>query len=165
MKARKGFIATLLAVMVAMILLLTSAYLISMGVGTVREEARITEETQRSLYPVAWSTTNFVLLSLKDAYMSPTLPRSLQTAAVFLDGNINTSPISTDIVSFTVKVGPDSNLLDVFVSCDVTGSAAGRIKVESTARTYRPGWNERITSVGILSKDVTDPSGWKIVWR
>jgi hypothetical protein len=158
MKARKGFIATSFAVLFALLLGMTAMYAIGLGVQTSKEEARMIEEMQYSLYPIAWSTTNFVLESLRDAYNDQSDLDSQKIAKIFLSGDFTTSPFSID-VTFTVPVGAGS------VSCNVKvegRSGAPRVKTRA--------FTDRYSSVevqGFLSPDHLGvyPDTWSIVWR
>jgi len=138
-KARKGFVATTIAVVVALFLIMTSIYAISLGVGTLREERWMTEQAQRSLYPIAWSATNVVLQHLRN--------------------NIGIVNISGGSHSFDVKVGSENTSFDLVVSCDVSGSSSSVIRVTTGVSAGTLG---EVIVRGFLSKDVPD---WKIVWR
>ena len=155
MKARKGFIYTAFALLIALFLALASAYLLQLGAWTLKEEARMTLETDYSLYPLAWSTTNYVLQSLKGVYEGDTAPHFNDAKTVFLNGV--TSAVSSDL-TFTVQIGSAGNPL--FVSCDVklTGNSS-KINVESKA--YAVGYGA-VTVKGSLKNEST---GWAILWR
>ena len=150
MKARKGFIATTFAVLFALLLGMVAMYAIKLGVMTTREEARMTEDTERSVYPIAWSITNALLHHLKDNI-----------------GDI--SNINADNLLFTVSA--DLGIKhDVTVSCDIGGSKAGGIRVTTGASLRTP---DEVIAKGLLSHDVIirgflspDISGnYTIIWR
>ena len=159
MRARKGFISTAFAVIIALMLGMTAMYAVKLGAMVVREETRMTEEMQRSLYPIAWSTTNFVLESMMEAYANPSAALSQQVRKVFLSGDSPVSPISTDIITFAVPI-PSGN--DTFwISCDV--KVEGRIespRVKTRAYANRYG---SIEVKGFLSPDIS--GNYTIVWR
>jgi hypothetical protein len=163
MQARKGFILTLFAVSIALLLLVTSVYLIQIGIVVVKEEARMTEEEQGSLYPIAWSTTNLVLQSLKGAFDGSD-PAAGDVMKVFLGSDVLSGQINPAEAPFTVDVGPVGKPFVVSCSVKVSGDIGSVINVATTANADRYG---KYTVRGALSKD-KDLSGaddWKIIWR
>ena len=164
MKARKGFIATSFAVLFALLLGMVAMYAVGLGVQTTKEEARMTEEMEHSLYPIAWSTANFVLESLRDAYNNPTAPGSQAVADTFLRGSLSNTPVSTDVVTLAVPVGDAGSLF--WVSCDVRvdgvvgTTTALRVKSRAYAAKY-----SSIEVKGFLSPDVSGLGGYTIIWR
>ena len=167
MKARKGFVATVFAVLIALLLGVVGMYAISLGDRTSREEARMSLQTQRSYYPIAWSTTKFVLESLKEAYevnQAGGTPDA-DVVAIFLSGDINFSPVSPDIIRvppFTFKVGTGNSAFDVMCNVQVEGrSKALRVKtsVYDATSTYAS-----FDVKGFLSPDHTG-TDWTIIWR
>ena len=156
MKARKGFIATSFAVFFAMLLGLIAVYAISIGVGTVNEEARMTLQAERSLYPMAWSAANAVLQHLKEDHLA-----------------IPTSPPISDDFDFTVA----TDKAGVYVKGVVWGNRTSGVRVitgatraDSTDRVNNVRSNDIILSSdvvvrGFLSPDATIIPPWTIVWR
>ena len=153
MKARKGFIATTFAVLFAVALGIVAMYAVSLGLQTTKEETRMTEDMERSVYPIAWSVTNAMLHHLKDKLEN--------------DPGIT---ISADNHIFTVPASPGGIKNDVTVSCDVGGSRSIGVRV-TTGASLRP--QVDVESSGLLSRDVIvrgflypDSSGnYTIIWR
>ena len=147
MKARKGFIATVLAVVIALFLLVTSIYAIRVGMMTVREETNMTLEAQRSLYPIAWSITNAVLQHLRD-----------KNGGIVGNG---------ETYKFTIKAGSETNPFNVTVSCDVYGdSSVIRVTTGVSARTLADVSARGLVSGDVIARgSVSAADGWAIVWR
>ena len=154
-KARKGFIATSFAVFFAMLLGLIALYAISLSIGTVNEEGRMTLQAERSIYPIAWSTANAVFQHLIDN-----------------DAGIPTSVTSNDIPPFIVS----TDRVGVYVTGEVTGSKNGGVRVITGAT--RVDNIAKVIDNGVLSSDVVvrgflspdasvTPPGppWTIIWR
>ena len=169
MKARKGFIYTAFALLIALFLSLAAAYLLQLGSWTLKEEARMTQETERSLYPLAWSTTNYVLQSLKEVYV--TGDATLPAARVFLDGNLSVG--NPEPVKFTVPLPlPLGSVTDpnVYFKVTLTGGAS-KINVESIADVEDnydvnvAGGLRSVTVRGALKRDASHTDGWAIIWR
>jgi len=155
MKTRKGFVGTVFAVVVALFLLLTSAYVFNLGFQNINEETWITSNMERSLYPIAWSTTNFVLHSLRDE--APDFTGN--ASKVFLSSDASGNPV------FGAK-----NTIPWFdvggvASCEVTvlGGKVSGFYVYCTASSDIDGIHRRKTVRGLLSPDVSPD--WKVVWR
>jgi len=162
MKARKGFIGTLFAVTIALVLMIISGHVISIAMQSTRQEAWVTSDTQRSLYPAAWSVTNFVLQSLKpvfDAYeANSAYPFNDDVSIVFFNGN----PANlSDPISITFDIPG-------IASCTVTlfGDTRTGIRVSSTVSNERDGISKSRTVKGLLYPHVTGGARvWEIVWR
>ena len=166
MKARKGFVGTFLAVTIALFLFITSAYAIAIGVQTTRQEARITSDMERSLYPLAWSTTNLVLQSLKPAFEADDYTGD--ASMFFFGGDLEN--LSSDLLPITFGIPR-------VASCDVTlfGDRETGIRVSSTAYNLRGVSGERVASGGVYRSvtvkgrlyldDSVSPGEWKIEWR
>ena len=162
MKARKGFVGTLFAVTIALVLTIISGYVLGIAMQTIRQEAWVTLDTQRSLYPVAWSVTNYVLQSLRpvfDAYeANPAFPFNDDVSMVFFNGNpANLSDPIT--IEFDIP-GVAFCVVTLF------GDKSTGIRVSSTASNERDGISKSRTVKGLLYPYVTGGAReWRIIWR
>jgi len=162
LKIRKGFIATPIAMIVALFLAMTSAYVFHTGMQTLREEAWMTSNKERSLFPMAWSTANFVLQSL---YADT--PGFDGPASIFFftrDPYNLSAPIlitDTDPNRFFI---PDISDARGVISSEITisGSEATGFRVTSTAFSKKDGILKSQDVTGMLSPHA---SGWRVVWR
>jgi hypothetical protein len=155
MKARKGFVATMLAVAVSLFLVLVSAYVFSLAIQTVREEAWSTSNMTRSLYPIAWSTTYFVLNSLSNDYPHFTGDAS----RVFLNRNSSSQPFPSSadkVISSFYIAGVASCDIDVY------GNDRYGFQVVSTVSSDVGGVLREKTVRGVLAPD---DGAWRILWR
>ena len=115
------------------------------------EEIWTARNMQRSLYPIAWSATNFVLHTLSADSAIPGFADSFFRASE----------------EFSIPAGaiPVSPLFVGAISCDirVIGNMTNGFLVRSTAITERDGARHEMTVSGLLSP--VPPDGWTIEWR
>jgi len=152
MKARRGFIATSFTIIIALFLLLASAFVFEAGLSSVSEEAWFTSNMERSLYPIAWSTTNFVLQSLYDEADSGVYGSAWD---LFVSGDASSQ------VSFHI---PD---IRGVVSCEITLIKIPAVDVPDVIYVYTTASslevNQKKTVKGVLGKDAS--GSWEIKWN
>jgi len=154
MKARRGFIATSFTIVIALFLLLASAYVFEAGLNSVREEAWFTSNMERSLYPMAWSTTNFVLQSLYNEADSGVYGSAWD---LFVSGDA-----SSQVSFYMPNVGG-------VASCEITllkipaWNVPEAIYVYTTASSLKDGILKKKTVKGVLGKDAS--GSWDIRWN
>ena len=149
MKAREGFVATSFAVLFAVVLGMVAMYAFGLAVLTSKEETRMTLEMERSLYPIAWSTTNAVLEHL------------------MANAGSIASSISDD-VSFDIHEGAVGVHVRSIVSGDKTKGVrvtTGATRLDNAARIANGILSSDVIARGFLSPDAVSPPTWTIVWR
>ena len=153
MRKRKGFIGAILAVTVSLFLFLTSAYLLDLMTSTLEQEAWLNSRLERSIYPIAWSATYFVLESLK-AEAIDGFDRDQNTASsVFLDQyKIPYPEISFDIPN-----------IDITCLITMTGDQYYGFRASVAATYQNDGISETVTVKGLLKKDPTTDA-WETVY-
>lgn len=158
MRAKRGFLSTIIAVTVSLFLLLTSAYVMSLSVNTVREEAWTTSNLQRSLYPIAWSTVNFVaqsLLDFRDGVGEGQLDKG-ENFGVFV-GNVSTifDPILSEI---------EFNIQNV-ASCRITLTGNLNDGIRISAEASKDGHTATANALLFDRATIEENGDWEIVWR
>ena len=160
MKIRKGFIGTVLVAIISLFLLITSAYVLDLSAQTVREQGWTTDNTNRSLYPLAWSAANFVLQSLYEE-----APDFEGTASnIFLSTDVGKNPRTEPITFIIPQENPSK---DIYCEIKLWGNRFNDgIHVDAEASNSWDMVPQTVIARGaLIISDDTDTKEWKVIWR